>query len=69
AIAASLMDSSPVVTNAEASAPQNDDKQKSIQVETIEEASLPSSDERNQVASSFGGDKSRSENQNKENTP
>ncbi|CAJ2656053.1 ataxin-3 homolog [Trifolium pratense] len=80
AIAASLMDSAP----SEASAPQNDDKQKSIQVESIE-TSLPPSDERNkhvdatdagslkdtnnQVASSLGGDKSQSENQNKEKSP
>ncbi|GAU13930.1 hypothetical protein TSUD_262570 [Trifolium subterraneum] len=57
AIAASLMDSSPVVTNAEAS----------LQVETIE-ASLPPSGERKQDTS-LDGDKSQSENQNKENTP
>ncbi|CAI8601098.1 unnamed protein product [Vicia faba] len=45
AIAASLMDSTSVVTNiAEASNPQNNDKQKSIQAETIEEASVPPSD-------------------------
>lgn len=86
AIAASLMDSSPFMANiAEASAPQNNDKQKSIQVETIE-ASVPPSDESNknveaieagsllnekdkqQDASSLGGDKSQSENHNKENT-
>ncbi|XP_058729071.1 ataxin-3 homolog [Vicia villosa] len=68
AIAASLMDSTPIVTNiAEASNPQNNDKQKSIQVETIEEASIPPSDKNNQQdASSLGGDNSQRENQNKE---
>ncbi|AES86776.2 putative ubiquitinyl hydrolase 1 [Medicago truncatula] len=48
AIAASLMDSTPTMTNfAEASTPQNNDKQKSIQVETIEASVPPSSDESN----------------------
>lgn len=48
AIAASLMDSTPIATNiAEASNPQNNDKQKSIQVETIEASVPPTIDESN----------------------